>query len=84
MRIIVSFLIRVYQRLISPFLGPCCRFYPSCSEYCLEAVQEHGCLKGLWLGVKRIAKCHPYHPGGVDLVPCAHGKPGEHAELKKS
>ena len=80
MRMIVTFLIRVYQRLISPFLGPHCRFYPSCSAYCLEAVQEHGTLKGLWLGIKRIAKCHPYHPGGVDLVPCAHHETGDHAE----
>lgn len=84
MRMIVTFLIRVYQRLISPFLGPHCRFYPSCSAYCLEAVQAHGTLKGLWLGIKRIAKCHPYHPGGVDLVPCGRHETGDHAELKKS
>ena len=69
MRRIVTWLIRVYQCTLSPLLGPCCRFYPTCSQYCLEAVQAHGCVRGLWLGIKRILKCHPFHPGGVDLVP---------------
>lgn len=53
--------------MISPFLGPCCRFYPSCSEYSMEAISKYGMLKGIWLTVKRIVKCHPWHPGGVDL-----------------
>jgi uncharacterized protein len=61
--------IRAYQRLISPWLGPRCRFYPSCSNYCIEALETHGMVYGLWLGLKRISKCHPLHPGGVDPVP---------------
>lgn len=61
--------IRLYQVTISPLLGPRCRFFPSCSVYTLQAVHKHGALKGLWLGLARIAKCHPFHPGGVDPVP---------------
>lgn len=63
------FFIKVYQLLISPLTGPVCRFYPSCSEYAFEAVKKHGSLKGSFLAVKRILKCHPFHPGGVDPVP---------------
>ena len=62
-------LIRAYQILLSPLVGRCCRFYPSCSAYCLEAIRKHGALRGVWLGIIRISKCHPFHPGGVDLVP---------------
>lgn len=62
-------LIRFYQLVISPLKGPTCRFYPTCSNYTLEAVKLHGPLKGGWLGIKRISKCHPLHEGGVDLVP---------------
>lgn len=62
-------LIRLYQWTISPVLGKCCRFYPSCSEYCAGAIQKHGALRGVWLGVKRIAKCGPWHKGGVDEIP---------------
>ncbi len=62
-------LIRGYQLIISPFLGQSCRFYPTCSEYTLQAVELHGVLRGLWLGIRRISKCHPLHPGGVDPVP---------------
>ncbi len=69
MRQLVIGLIRIYQYVISPWLGPCCRFSPSCSSYCIEAVRGHGCVKGLWLGIRRIGKCHPFHPGGVDPVP---------------
>lgn len=61
--------IRFYQLVISPGLPPSCRFYPSCSEYTLQAIAKYGALKGLWLGVKRIARCHPFHPGGYDPVP---------------
>jgi hypothetical protein len=61
--------IRAYQLVISPLLGPRCRFYPSCSQYGIEAIQLHGPLKGGWLTLKRIGKCHPLHPGGIDLVP---------------
>ena len=61
-------LIRFYQKFISPLTPPTCRFYPSCSEYGLQAIQRFGALKGGYLTVKRILKCHPFHPGGVDLV----------------
>ncbi|WP_217351394.1 membrane protein insertion efficiency factor YidD [Aquisalimonas sp. 2447] len=69
MRTVVTGLLRGYQLLVSPFLGNCCRFYPSCSEYTIEAVAAHGVGQGLWLGIRRILKCHPWHPGGVDPVP---------------
>ena len=62
-------LIAAYRLLLSPFLGPNCRFYPSCSSYASEAIETHGALRGTWLAVKRISKCHPWHPGGVDPVP---------------
>nr|WP_245597821.1 membrane protein insertion efficiency factor YidD [Marinospirillum insulare] len=62
-------LIRFYQLFISPLKPPSCRFYPTCSSYAIEAVQVHGPFKGLWLGIKRLGKCHPLHEGGVDLVP---------------
>lgn len=62
-------LIRAYQYLISPWLGNRCRFYPSCSEYTVEALNKHGAGKGLWLGVRRVCRCHPWHPGGHDPVP---------------
>ncbi|WP_076327970.1 membrane protein insertion efficiency factor YidD [Paenibacillus amylolyticus] len=61
--------IRVYRNYISPLTPPTCRFYPSCSAYAMEAIEVHGALKGSLLTAKRIAKCHPFHPGGVDLVP---------------
>lgn len=62
-------IIRAYQLLISPLLGPRCRFYPSCSHYGIEALQTHGLLKGSWLTLKRISRCHPGNEGGIDLVP---------------
>lgn len=62
-------LIKIYQWFISPLLGPRCRFYPSCSSYMLEAIQTHGFFCGTWLGIKRILRCHPGNPGGVDPVP---------------
>jgi hypothetical protein len=61
--------IRGYQYAIRPLLGPSCRFYPSCSEYAREAIERHGAARGSLLAVRRIAKCHPYHPGGYDPVP---------------
>jgi hypothetical protein len=61
--------IRGYQLALSPFLGSACRFAPSCSEYAIEAVRRHGPLQGSWLGVRRIARCHPFHSGGLDPVP---------------
>ena len=69
----IAFLIRLYQRFVSPLLGPRCRFYPSCSNYALQAVQQFGTLRGSWLAVKRLFRCHPWHPGGYDPVPSAPG-----------
>ena len=62
-------MIRGYQLFISPLLGHNCRFYPSCSQYALEALRRHGPVRGSWLAVRRILRCHPWHPGGVDEVP---------------
>lgn len=69
MKTIMIALIRGYQMFISPLTPPSCRFYPTCSQYGIEAVKTHGALKGGWLTLKRILKCHPFHPGGVDPVP---------------
>jgi len=69
MRRLLPVLIRAYQYAVSPFLAPSCRFYPSCSTYALEAVERHGSLRGAWLAVKRLLRCHPWHPGGCDPVP---------------
>ena len=69
MKSLLVTLIRGYQRFISPLLGSNCRFHPTCSHYMLEAVQRYGAVKGLWLGIKRIARCHPFNPGGYDPVP---------------
>jgi uncharacterized protein len=63
------FLLRGYKSLISPLLPSACRFYPTCSEYMREAVEAHGVGKGVWLGLKRIGRCHPFHAGGPDPVP---------------
>jgi putative membrane protein insertion efficiency factor len=62
-------LLNAYRRFVSPLLGPRCRFYPSCSAYALEAVQLHGALRGSWLAARRLSRCHPFHPGGLDPVP---------------
>ncbi|UJF22253.1 membrane protein insertion efficiency factor YidD [Shewanella sp. OMA3-2] len=62
-------LIRGYQLLISPMIGPRCRFNPTCSHYAIEAIKTHGTAKGCWFAIKRILKCHPLHPGGSDPVP---------------
>lgn len=65
----LTWLIRGYQLAISPMLGNRCRFFPSCSEYALEALQKHGLSKGIWLGLRRVGRCHPWCPGGYDPVP---------------
>ena len=66
---LIIFLIRIYQRCISPLFPPTCRFYPTCSTYFIQALQKYGVFKGSYLGIKRILKCHPGHPGGYDPVP---------------
>ena len=65
----ILFLIRVYRRYISPLFPPCCRFYPTCSTYAMQAVEKYGALKGGWLAVKRILRCNPFSKGGYDPVP---------------
>jgi putative membrane protein insertion efficiency factor len=62
-------LVQLYQKALSPWLGPRCRFHPTCSNYCIDALQQHGMVFGLWLGLKRICKCHPFNLGGYDPVP---------------
>jgi putative membrane protein insertion efficiency factor len=69
MRFVLVYLIRGYQLAISPLIGPRCRFYPSCSHYAREAIETHGALRGTWLSVKRISRCHPLNDGGFDPVP---------------
>lgn len=69
MRRLLIFLIRLYQTILSPFVGQHCRFYPTCSAYALEAVEKHGAARGLWLSLRRLSRCHPWHEGGVDPVP---------------
>ncbi|MGN1125402.1 MAG: membrane protein insertion efficiency factor YidD [Candidatus Gastranaerophilaceae bacterium] len=68
MKKFLLFLIKIYQK-ISKYTPPVCRFTPTCSEYMRQAIEKYGVLKGLWLGIKRICKCHPFHPGGYDPLP---------------
>ncbi len=72
-------LIRFYQKFISPLKPPSCRFYPTCSHYGIEAIRRFGAVKGSWLTIKRILKCHPLHPGGIDPVPEEYPKRKHHS-----
>lgn len=78
MRKILIFLIRGYQYLISPLLGPHCRFYPTCSSYAQTALERHGVIRGGWLAIQRLGRCHPWHDGGEDPVPEKTDDNGKH------
>jgi putative membrane protein insertion efficiency factor len=84
MKFILLGLIRLYQRALSRALAPTCRFYPSCSQYSYEAIRRHGVWRGGWLAVKRIARCHPFNPGGYDPVPGVDGSQSACAEFPDS
>jgi putative membrane protein insertion efficiency factor len=66
---LLTLVVRAYQLVLSPMFGPRCRFYPSCSAYAVEAITTHGALRGSWLAGRRLLRCHPWNPGGVDHVP---------------
>ncbi|MEZ5585031.1 MAG: membrane protein insertion efficiency factor YidD [Candidatus Competibacteraceae bacterium] len=66
---ILTGVLRIYQWFISPLLGPHCRFHPTCSQYAIEAIAQQGPARGSWLALKRVLRCHPWHPGGIDPVP---------------
>jgi putative membrane protein insertion efficiency factor len=69
MRTAAIFLLKCYKRFISPLLPPMCRYEPTCSMYAMQAIQKYGVIRGTWLGLKRLLRCHPLHPGGWDPVP---------------
>ncbi|HEX5731896.1 MAG TPA: membrane protein insertion efficiency factor YidD [Blastocatellia bacterium] len=68
MKFVLIYLLRAYKMLISPLLPPACRFTPTCSEYAMEAITKHGALRGSYMGLRRLLRCHPFHPGGYDPV----------------
>lgn len=74
--LVLTVLIRLYQRVISPWTPASCRYYPSCSQYALVAVQRHGAVRGGWLALRRLGRCHPWAAGGVDHVPPARERGG--------
>jgi len=82
MRSVVRGAIRFYQLAVSPLVGPACRFYPSCSQYALEAVSRFGVLGGGWLALRRLGRCHPFHPGGYDPVPPLKSPCTDHVHLQ--
>ena len=69
MRALALVPLRFYKRFVSPLLPPMCRFDPTCSIYMMQAIEKHGTLRGVWLGLRRLARCHPFNPGGWDPVP---------------
>jgi len=69
MRGVALFLLRCYKRFLSPLLPPMCRFEPTCSVFTMQAVEKYGVLRGVWLGMRRLGRCHPFNPGGWDPVP---------------
>jgi putative membrane protein insertion efficiency factor len=69
MRAVALAPLRFYKRFLSPLLPPMCRFDPTCSIYMMQAIEKHGTLRGVWLGLRRLARCHPFNPGGWDPVP---------------
>lgn len=69
MKFLLLLILRFYRKVISPYLGNNCRFHPTCSVYAMQAIEKYGAMKGSWLAIKRIGKCHPLHPGGIDEVP---------------
>jgi putative membrane protein insertion efficiency factor len=69
MQTVLIVLLRGYKLFVSPFLPSACRYYPTCSEYMSEAVAKHGVVRGVWMGLKRLGRCHPFHQGGYDPVP---------------
>jgi putative membrane protein insertion efficiency factor len=72
MKFLLIGLIRVYRLVISPLFPPSCRFQPTCSQYALDAIERFGAIRGSWMAIKRILRCHPFHPGGYDPVPHRH------------
>lgn len=82
-RVLATAPIRFYRRFLSPLKGaPSCRFYPTCSAYAIEAIEVHGVLKGSYLAVRRVLKCHPLHPGGIDPVPPRVERPPRPAQVR--